>query len=235
MLTDLELMRVHVRALFTRDGESRTLFVNEPDGAVTPAPRLFMGRTRAGNVWRLRAGLPEKLCEELDGLCADEPPSDAEFERPPRQLEKLVRLLEGDAPVREISGGPAYWFAEHMTPSRPLLPVTENNAEALRGGFEKLTEELPAWQPFVALVEGNRAASVCRSVRITAEAHEAGVETLPEFRGKGYAGEVAAEWARLVRAAGAVPLYSTSWENAASQAVARKLGLKCYGADFQIA
>jgi len=30
------------------------------------------------------------------------------------------------------------------------------------------------------------------------------------------------------------PVYSTSWENAASQAVARKLGLTMYAADFHI-
>ena len=105
----------------------------------------------------------------------------------------------------------------------------------LRGGFEKLVEELPDWQPFVAVMEGGRAASVCRSVRLTPEAHEAGVETLSEHRGKGYAKEAVAGWARLVRAMGAIPLYSTSWDNAASQAVARKLGLALYGADFQIA
>jgi predicted GNAT family acetyltransferase len=104
----------------------------------------------------------------------------------------------------------------------------------LQNGFEKLVEELPAWQPFVALVEKNRVVSVCRSVRITPEAHEAGVETLPDFRGNGYAKDVVTEWARIVRAAGAIPLYSTAWENNASQAVARKLRLKCYGTDFNI-
>jgi hypothetical protein len=41
MLTDLELTNIHVRALFTHDAESRLLFVNEPDNAVAPAPRLF--------------------------------------------------------------------------------------------------------------------------------------------------------------------------------------------------
>ena len=66
------------------------------------------------------------------------------------------------------------------------------------------------------------------------EAHEAGVETLPDFRGKGYARDVAAEWARRVRGLGAIPLYSTSWTNNASQAVARKLRLVCYGADFEV-
>ncbi|HEV2860595.1 MAG TPA: GNAT family N-acetyltransferase [Pyrinomonadaceae bacterium] len=235
MLTDLGLMEVHVGALFTHDAGSRMLSVNEPDGAVASAPRLFLGRTRAGNVWRFRADLPENLARELDSLCADEPPLTAEFGGPPRHARTYVRLLEEHAPVERMSAGPAYHFPENVAPSRRAVALTEKDAESLRGGFEELVAELPAWQPFVALVEDGRAVSVCRSVRITPEAHEAGVETLPDFRGRGYAKDVAAEWARRVRTIGAVPLYSTSWENHASQAVARKLRLECYGADFHVA
>lgn len=229
-------MDIHVQALFTHSSDSRLLFVNEPGAAAAaPAPRLFLGRTRAGNVWRFRAGLPEKLREELNALCADEPPVSAGFNEPPRHLETYMRLLERNAPVRNPEMGPAYHFPQTvLSPSRPLVAVTEKNAEMLRGGFEKLVAELPAWQPFVALVEEGRAVSVCRSVRITERAHEAGVETLPDFRGKGYAREVVAEWALKVQAAGAIPMYSTSWENIASQAVARKLRLNCYGVDFQL-
>lgn len=234
MLTNPELMNIHVRALFTHDAESRLLFVNEPDNAVTPASRLFLGRTREGNIWRFRSDLPEKLCEELDVLCADEPPVNAEFNEPPHHLETFVRLLESDAPVQSLSSGLAYRFIEYEMPSNHVTAVTEDNPETLHGGFEKLIEELPSWQPFVALVEKNQAVSVCRSVRITSEAHEAGVETLPEFRGNGYAKDVVSEWARLVRSNGATPLYSTSWENKASQAVAQKLRLKCYGVTFDI-
>lgn len=234
MLPDLELMDIHARALFTHSAESRLLFVNEPDNAATPAPRLFLGRTRGGNVWRLRADVPDKLRKELDALCADEPQANVEFSGPPRHVETFVRLLESDAPVLNVSNGLAYRFTEYETPSGRIVAVTGDNPDVLRGGFEKLIEELSAWQPFVALVKGGRAVSVCRSARITPEAHEAGVETLPEFRRKGYAKDVVAEWARRVRAAGAIPLYSTSRENKASQAVARKLRLACYGADFQI-
>lgn len=235
MLTDLELINIHVRALFSHDTESRLLFVNEPDNTVPPAPRLFLGRTRTGNIWRFRADLPDKLCKELDALCADEPPVNAEFNESPRHLETFVRLLESDAPVQDVENGLAYRFIKYEMPSSRLMTVTEDNPETLQGGFEKLIEELPAWQPFVALVKENRAVSVCRSVRITSEAHEAGVETLPEFRGNGYAKDVVSEWARLVRKIGAIPLYSTSWENKASQAAARKLDLKCYGVTFNIA
>ncbi len=234
MLNDLNLMNIQVRALFTGNADSRLLFINEPGGTNAPAPRLFLGRTRAGNLWRFRTDLSENLCQELNALCVEEPPMDVELNEPPRDPETYVRLLEHDAPVQEVTSGPAYRFSQYELPSKPILAVTEKNAEILQGGFEELIPELASWQPFVALIEENRAVSVCRSVRITSEAHEAGVETLPDFRGKGYAGVVTAEWARFVRGVGAIPLYSTSWENLASQAVARKLRLNCYGTDFNV-
>lgn len=223
---------MHVRALFTHDARSRLLFVNEPGGEV-PAPRLFLGRTREGNLLRLRADLPESLVVELEALCADEPVGQ-EFRREPRHAEAYVRLLAGHAPVHGLWMGPAYRFTEYFEPSRPLVAVTGTNAELLRGGFEELVAELPDGRPFVALVEEGRAVSVCRSVRITSAAHEAGVETLPDFRGKGYAKDVVAGWARFVHALGAVPLYSTSRENTASQALAKGLRLAAYGADFHV-
>lgn len=232
MLDDRELMDLHVRALFTHDARSRLLSVNEP-GSEAPAPRWFFGRTREGNLWRFRADLPEALVEELEALCADEP-AGAELHDRPRHFDACVRLLEAHAPVRRVWTGPAYRFTESIEPSRRLLAVTEADAGLLRGGFEELIEELPVCRPFVALVEEGRAVSVCRSVRITPAAHEAGVETLPDFRGKGYAREVTAGWARAVRSLGAEPLYSTSWENAASQAVAKKLRLAPFGADCHV-
>jgi hypothetical protein len=233
MLTDQELMAIHIQALFTHDARSRLLLVNEPGGGGAPAPRLFFGRTRLANLWRFRADLPEYLAEELEALCVDEPLG-LEFHSTPRHMEAYLRLLETHAPVHQLSMGPNYRFTEDLEPSRPLLAITETNAEWLRGGFEELVAELPAWQPFLALVEEGRAVSVCRSVRITPAAHEAGVETLPDFRGKGYAKDVVAGWARSVQSMGALPLYSTSWENTASQAVAKSLRLVMYGAGFQV-
>src|ERR1043165_8380795 len=92
MLTDLDLMRIHARPLSTHDADSRLLFVTEPGSAVAPASRLFLGRTRAGNVWRFRADLPENLIQALGSLCADEPQLNTEFDEPPRHAERNVRL-----------------------------------------------------------------------------------------------------------------------------------------------
>lgn len=237
MLTDLELMKKHVRALYTCDAQSRLLRVNEPDNTAIPAARLFLGRTSAGNVWRFRADLSKELCEKLSVLCANEIPLNEgeDYKQPLRHFEDYLRLLEPHPPGQIVSNNIAYQFITDTEPLNPVVVVTENNRQVLHGGFENLTEELPAWQPFVALIKENKAVAVCRSARITAEAHEAGVETLPEFRGNSYAQDVVSVWARLVRKIDAIPLYSTNWENTASQAVARKLGLKCYGVIFSVA
>ncbi|MDQ3920056.1 MAG: GNAT family N-acetyltransferase, partial [Acidobacteriota bacterium] len=68
MTDERELMDAHVRALFTHDARSRLLLVNEPGGGGA-APRLYLGRTRGGNVWRFRADLPDALVEKLEALC----------------------------------------------------------------------------------------------------------------------------------------------------------------------
>jgi RimJ/RimL family protein N-acetyltransferase len=232
LLTDLELMNLHARALFTHDEHSRLLRVNEPGGGGL-ASRFFLGRTSEGNLWRFRADLPERLMTKLETLCRDEPVTQ-DLHSKPHHFEDYLRVLEVHESVQTMWQGPNYHFTRDLEPSRPVIAITETNAELLEGGFEELIPELPDWQPFLAVVEDGRAVSICRSVRITEEAHEAGVETLHDSRGKGYAKDVVAGWARLVRSLGARPLYDTSWENTASQAVARKLQLVPYGTDFHV-
>jgi len=232
MLADQELIEIHARVLYTYDGHSRIVSVNEPGGG-PPAPRMFLGRTRSGNVWRFRHDLPIKLISELERLCADEPLV-SDLQEEPRHLSEYLRSLQAHDRVSGIGAGPAYCFAEYPEPTRSIYALTEDDASILSGGFEDCVAELPDWQPFVAAIESSQAVSICRSVRITKEVHEAGVETLPGYRGKGLAVDVTAHWARLVRAKGAIPLYSTSWENTASQSVARKLGLRMFGTDLSI-
>ncbi len=53
---------------------------------------------------------------------------------------------------------------------------------------------------FALAVDGH-AVAVCCSVRRTSMAHEAGVETVSPYRGRGYAARVVKAWARAVREA----------------------------------
>ena len=123
---------------------------------------------------------------------------------------------------------------EIPAPEHEVVPVTTANDDLVRPVFPVLADDVHWRQPCLAIIADGRLASLCYSSRNTPVAAEAGVDTLEEFRGRGYAPAVVAAWARAVRAEGRIPLYSTSWDNLASRSVARKLGLVLYGADFSI-
>src|SRR5688572_12019360 len=59
MLSDLELMELNVAALYRHDARGRMLAENEPGDF--PAPRLYVGLTSGGNLWRFRHDLPDSL------------------------------------------------------------------------------------------------------------------------------------------------------------------------------
>ena len=71
MLTDLELMEIQVKTLFTHDEHGQLRYVNEPNGA--RAPRFFWGRTKEGCIWRFRSDLPKELVSKLKSVCLAEP------------------------------------------------------------------------------------------------------------------------------------------------------------------
>ena len=222
---------MQVEALYTHDDHARIVSVNEPEGGA--ASRFFLGRTIAGNLWRFRSDLPADLAGELEELCKSEPES-SRISPLPLHQEEYIRLLASHAPVERVWTGPAYWFPSHVVPEAQPITIGEANADLLRGGFEDWLADVAQRRPFMAMIEDGRAVAVCASVRITDEAHEAGVETLPAYRRKGHAVSVVAGWANAVRKMRAIPLYSTSWGNTASQNVAARLGLSMFGVDFHI-
>jgi RimJ/RimL family protein N-acetyltransferase len=214
-------MRLHVEALYRHDARGRIASSNEWRPA--PAPRFHLGRTSEGLVRRFRTDLPDALCAELEALAADE--------------SALARALAAHAPVERVWTGPAYALPAHATPvaHASVVAIDASNADLLRGGFEAWLDDVPHRRPFLAVLDGGRAVALCASVRISAAAHEAGVETLPAFRGRGYAVAAVAAWAEAVRRAGALPLYSTSSDNLASRRVAAKLAAREIGSDFHVA
>lgn len=229
--SQLELMRMHIEALYTHDGRSRIDTVNELNGGL--APRFFLGRTRERNLWRFRVDTPDELAVELAKRSGGEPVT-SELSRLPARQEEYIRLLSSHTPIERIWTGPAFWFSKDAAPSAQPVEISEANADLLRGGFEDWLEDVPHRRPFMAMIEDGRAVSVCASVRITDAAHAAGVETLPEYRRKGHAVNAVSGWAAAVRKIGAIPLYSTSWNNIGSQNVAARLSLKMFGVDFHI-
>jgi len=114
--------------------------------------------------------------------------------------------------------------------------ISEENANLLQSSFPWARSLLQAQDagPIAAAIEQGSAVAICFCSRLPNRATEAGVETLPAHRGKGYATAAVATWAAEVRRRGILPLYSTSWENLASQRIAYKLRMVLYGDDWSI-
>lgn len=232
MLSDMELINLQATTSFLYDQRGRMLGINEPEPD-KPAPRLFLGRTTAGNTWRFRHDLPASLVSELERLLQTEPIA-TDLRQPPSILAGLVDTLARHGPVQSVSMGPAWQVPEEVEAPVGVVAIMHENVGVMRRHFPWISSHLPAYQPCRAVRVDGEAVSVCFSSRNGLEAAEAGVNTVEAFRGRGYAPSVVAAWARAVRESNRIPLYSTSWDNLASQAVARKLGLVLYGADLSI-
>ena len=229
--TDLDWMCLQVEGLFTYDDAGRMGFVDEQDGG--RAPRFFLGRTPAGNLWRFRDDLTPRTVADLTALCETEPVVDTS--QLSRHGDAYREVLEETAPIERAYAGPAYHFPEEIpVPSHQIVALSEANAGLLEADFPDWVEDTRHRPLIFGLLHEGRVVSICASVRTTAEGHEAGVETLASERGRGFAPAVVAGWARAVRALGAEPIYGTGWENLASRAVARKLGLVMFGEDFHL-
>ncbi len=133
----------------------------------------------------------------------------------------------------QVDFGPAFTFPSVLPTPADILPIA--TLAQLEHHFRGWTaDELPERAPILALEQEGHAASVCFSARRSAVAAEAGVETAQRFRGRGLAGLVTAAWAQAIRASGRLAIYSTSWSNAPSLAVARKMGLTMCANDWSL-
>ena len=232
MPTDYELMRMQVTALFTHDANGRIRAINEGGGG--PAPRFFIGLTRQGNLPRFRYDLPDDVVRELTALAAQEPAL-LDLHARPIHYDAFQAILARAGEVAEIYHGPAYWFPSPVAAPPNTALVDHTNVELLRllipddPDLDAVARQ--RW-PCVVAVEHGVGVSCCFSARWTPHSAEAGIWTLPPYQRRGFAAAAAAGWAAAIQASGRTATYSTTWDNHASQAVARKLGLRQYGVDL---
>lgn len=224
-------MRLHVEALFTRDDAGRLLVVNEPSGAV--APRFFLGRTANGNLWWFRHDVDAALLNDLRALCESQPTS-LDVAADLGNAAPFIARLAREEPVRKTEAGPAFHFPPDLSRGERTVQVTADNATLLSPYLEAWRGDVSTCAPLVVALEDGKAVSICGSVRVTEQAHEAGVETHPDFRRRGHAARAVRTWARTIREMNRIALYSTSWENESSRALANKLGLIQFGADLHM-
>ena len=216
---------LQLRTLFVLDGARRIVGTRE---AVPGAGPLFsLIRSREKCTWAVRADVAPDVADELDGLAGEEPPVE-DLRQAPVHAERYKSLLEG-----RVDSGPSFVFPERI--ARPAGVLVIEDVDVLSRHFSGWTaSEIPGCGPIVGVLADGYAVSVCFSARRSDEAAEAGVETAVDWRGRGLAARVTAAWALAVRESGRIPLYSTSWSNGASLAVARKLGLVRFGCVWSV-
>jgi hypothetical protein len=208
--------QVHLETLFVLDDHRRIVSTREPNPERGPAFVLI--RRADSCAWAIGSGIGNEQARELTRLALDELPT-ADFRRPPRHLAEYMKIVDGN-----FEAGPAFEFPDPM----PVLAgaVLIEAVEPLLGLFNGwAAEELPDRAPIMAIVDEGAPISICFCARVSESVAEAGVETATKFRGRGMAGLATAAWAAAIQASGRTPIYSTSWSNGPSLAVARKLGL----------
>lgn len=198
-----------------------------------PGPRFVLVRSSNSCVWGVRADVPDEVASKIDGLAREEPPV-ADLRDAPLHAERYRSIVENaTAPVR-VEAGPAFDFPDSLVQSEGIVVIEDERLldHNFRGW---VSGEIKAGSgPVMAIVKNGHPVSICFSARSSEVAAEAGVETTESFRGKGFAPLVTAAWAIAIRKSGKRPLYSTSWTNHASLAVAGKLNLVAYASSWSL-
>lgn len=231
MPTNLELIEQQFATLYEHDADGNIRAVNYPESPLPP--RLAIGLTTEGLRWRFRHDVPTTIRATIDRLLQSESPP-VDLQRLPANLAAIRAALAEDAPLEDQWFGPA-WYAPadlSLPTSSVATPITD--VGELGPDHQDFAIDVESQQPFVAVREDGAIAAVCFCARRSTVAAEAGVQTVEALRGRGHATAVVATWIAAVRQLGLQPLYSTSWENYASQGVARRLGLRLYGANLSL-
>ena len=173
-----ELMRLHVEALFTHDALGQLLRGNEPSGA--DAPRFFLGRTADGSVIRFRHDVDDNMRRELEAAANHDTATALDS---PANASRYEGILARAAPVRNTWAGPAFSFPAGLSAPSDSILVTDDSVQVLDAYLRDWIADARIGEPMFAQLVDGHAVSVCCTVRRTGEAHEAGVETVPAFRG----------------------------------------------------
>lgn len=229
---------LQLQTLYALDGRGRITGTREP--GATPGPLFTLIRSASDCAWAVRADVADALADELDALARTEPPI-PDLEAAPIHAAAYRAILAAHAGERgqaetqpSVYSGPAFVFPEGIAPPDGVR-VVEDEALLQRHFRGWAPGEITAgrWPVMAVYVDGSPV-SVCFCARRTEVAAEAGLDTAAAFRGRGYGPRVTAAWAHAIRAEGLIPLYSTAWNNHASRAVARKLGLIAYAGDWSL-
>lgn len=233
MITEPDLLRQHAHVLFDLDSTGRLVAVNEPEADAPP--RLFLARGRSTHELWLRQDVSVATADDSRSIAARIPAWDGS-PGSAAELERLGAALGRDDPIGTVFHGPAYRFGERVevAADADVAVIDDDSAHLLEAHFPYTRSILERRQPVVGAILDGRVVAACWSSRVRPTACEAGVATEGPYRGRGLAPLVVSRWRHEVERDGRVPLYSTEWDNLASQAVAGKLRLIPYADTYSL-
>ena len=223
------LLKQRLEALYIHDTNNRLLTVNEPD-TNQETPYFVIMRSEENLLWRVRHDVSDDVVASLGKILQSEPATN-DFASPLKYQNDYLDILGQHAPIERVQSGPAYILPESQTTQKTVL-IAEDNTEVLAEHFPYTLEIFDFRSPITAMVIDDTAVAVCFCARKTEHVAEAGVFTLEGYRKLGFAKLVVNDWAVAVRQEGLVPIYSTSYDNIASQSVANTLGARQFATDF---
>lgn len=242
MIIDSHFLRTDYRTLFRLRPDGRIERENDPDGS--EGPRFWFAGCPEGNVFGLRADLPDDLAARLEDLAFAEP----RLVHPatPQHLDRYLSLLG-------VDGAAAYYLGliyelphAHPYPGgiRLITSDTSDGHALVRSwagagmpaglvelGFRTLAD---LWAPWCVAVIDGEVASIAFAARLADDGAELGVVTVKTFRGQGLAAAVTAGWSRIPALRSRTLFYSTTFDNASSQRVAARLDLPLRGTSLRI-
>ena len=217
--------QLQLETLFVLDDAGRVVSTREPNPS--PGPAFSLVRDRSACAWAVHVDVATGVADEVASLAQREPPLTG-LSDPPKHADAYIELVGG-----RIDAGPVFTFPHTLSVSSGIAVITD--LAPLERHFRGWTaDEIPERSPILGILEAGHAVSVCFCARRSTKAAEAGLDTAVAFRNRGLGRRVASAWASAIRDLGLLPLYSTSWENGASLAVARTLQLFACASDWSI-
>jgi RimJ/RimL family protein N-acetyltransferase len=191
------------------------LFRPKPAEPSNDPPRLLVVKHAIGYTMWLKHDLPLALSAELQAL----PPKHAFHNH-----DAVVQLLAAYAPCESVWQGTSYTFPTTLTAADHPHVVQLNEGHRLL--VEQYAPGMRVDEHAVfGIIADGRLVATCESSRENKLGGEAWVQTLPDYRGRGYARQTTAAWARHLQLQNKTPFYNHKRTNIASQALARSLGL----------
>ena len=227
-----ELVDARVAVLFTTDTSGDLTGLNEPGGKAPPL--VYLCRSDAGVLVRFAASTTVPLREDVRAF-ASALPAFVPGVQHDRAAEDLQDLVANHVPPASAWQGPAFTFPLAFLPAVGAMPLLPADATRLHPALAAWEPDLTISQPCLAVFRERLAVALCCSARSSISMSEAGVETVEQFRGQGCGVLAVRAWSAAVHESGRTPLYSTSWQNAASLGLARHLELEQFAEDIHVA